>query len=223
MGTAAPTPMLTDTQILTLSQWLSPAYPVGSFAYSHGLEAAVASGWLRDGNCLGAWLEDVLSRGAGFSDALFLAAAYRAGNTEKLAEIDATIRAFAASKERLFEATQQGSAFCAVTAAVWGDALAGLSYPVAMGRAAYLQDLPLHLTIKMYLLAFISNLVAASQRLMAIGQTEGQKIVRKLAPACVQVAARAETGNLSLLSSTSFMIDIASMQHETQHSRIFRT
>ena len=112
---AAPTPMPTDDQILTLSQWLSPSYPVGSFAYSHGLEAAVENGWLSDLSSLKAWLEDVLMHGAGYSDALFLAAAYHAHGADKLAEIDATTRAFAASKERLFETTQQGEAFCTVT------------------------------------------------------------------------------------------------------------
>lgn len=223
MDMAAPTPMPTDTQILTLNQWLSPAYPVGSFAYSHGLEAAVDKGWLRDASSLMEWLEDVLNYGAGFCDALFIAAAYRAGCVDKLTEIDATARAFAPSKERLFESTQQGEAFCAVTAAISGAELHGLTYPVALGRAAALQDLPLHLTIKMFLLAFVSNLVAASQRLMPVGQTEGQQILRALTPTCEQVAEQAETGNLSMLSSTSFLIDIASMQHETQYSRIFRT
>lgn len=223
MAMGAPTAMPTDTQILTLSQWLSPAYPVGSFAYSHGLETMVAQGWVADADDFANWLEGILRYGAGSSDALLLAAAYLASNIERVEEINATALAFAPSKERLSETLQQGEAFCRVTRAVWATELTGLAYPVALGRAAALQDLPLPLTSKLYLLAFLSNLVGAGQRLLPLGQTQAQAMIRNFGPLCVEIAQETQTGDLSRLSSSVFLSDIASMQHDVQKTRIFRT
>ncbi|MDQ2090867.1 urease accessory protein UreF [Marimonas arenosa] len=215
--------MPTSIGFLTLSQWLSPAYPVGAFAYSHGLEAAVDRGWVRDGEALEHWLEDVLLHGTGRSDALLLAAAFHAATDQDLAEIDATARAFAASRERLLETEQMGAAFCAVTAAVWAADLQGLTYPVALGRAARSEEIPLKLTATIYLQAFLSNLIAAGQRLLPVGQTAAQAMLRRLTPLCADVADETNDGDLERLSGSAFLSDIASMKHETQYSRIFRT
>lgn len=206
--------------VLTLTQWLSPAYPVGAFAYSHGLEWAVESQQVTNRDSLKDWLETALGFGAGQADALFLAAAYRADNPH---ETDMTARAFSASAERLKETVLQGEAFARATTEIWQTALPSLTYPVAVGRAARLQRLPLDLTLSMYLQAFVSNLTAAGMRLIPLGQTEGQSLVRALTPLCIEVAQTAEAGSLDDLSSTAFIGDIASMKHETQYSRIFRT
>lgn len=207
-------------QILTLTQWLSPAYPVGSFAYSHGLEWAIDTGAVKDSDTLAAWVKSVLLYGAGKSDALFLAAAYRANDP---AAIDATARAFAASAERLKETVLQGAAFARATGDVWGTALPGLTYPVVVGHAARLNQLPLDLTAQMYLQAFVANLAAVGMRLIPLGQTEGQGMIRDLTPLCIEIADEAVGGTLDDLASTSFLADIASMKHETQYARIFRT
>jgi len=214
--------MTTDTQVLKLAQWLSPAYPVGGFSYSHGLEGAVEAGQVTGAAALQDWLSDILAHGAGRSDAIFLAAAYRA-DTGDLAEIDATARAFAPSRERLLEADAQGAAFAEITRAVWPADLPRLTYPVALGRAARLHDLPLLLTARMYLHAFASNLVAAGIRLIPIGQTDGQRVLTALLPFCAQVAEAALDDGLDALASTVFLADIASMKHETQYSRLFRS
>ncbi|AXX99646.1 urease accessory protein UreF [Profundibacter amoris] len=214
--------MHTDEQIITLGQWLSPAYPVGGFAYSHGLESLVETGAVTDTDSLLDWLGDVLRYGAGQSDARFLIAAWRA-DAQDVGAVDALCRAFAPSRERLQETGLQGAAFCEVTAAVWGFDLAGLTYPVALGRAAALEGLPPALTARLYLQAFVSNLVAAAQRLLPIGQTEGQRLIRALAPLISDITEQALAGSLDDLSGTAFLADIASMKHETQYSRIFRT
>ncbi|SEV93448.1 urease accessory protein [Aliiroseovarius sediminilitoris] len=215
-------PMRID-QLLTLTQWLSPAFPVGTFAYSHGLEAAVDQGWIRDAAGLEGWLKDVAEYGGGSSDALFLNAAYNAENHEALYHIDATARAFAPSKERLLETEAQGRAFCDVTAALWGDMPMLLTYPVALGFAAAREELPAAQTTQLYMQALLSNLIAAGQRLLPVGQTEGQAILKRLTPLCVRVAKAHAHGDLNHLSSTAFLTDVASMKHETQYSRIFRT
>ena len=223
MATDGPMATATNAQILVLSQWLSAAYPVGAFAYSHGLEAAADQGWVTNGTDLENWLQEVLTLGAGQSDALFLAAAWRAETAQTLAQLDASARAFAASKERLFETSQQGQSFGLVTETIWGGALTGLTYPVALGGAAAAQNLPLDLTQMMYLQAFLSNLIAAGQRLLPVGQTEGQQILQRLSTRLPSIAAETGSGDLTQLSATAFLADIAAMKHETQHSRIFRT
>ncbi|SPJ28092.1 Urease accessory protein UreF [Falsiruegeria mediterranea M17] len=215
-------PMATATEILTLTQWFSPAYPVGAFAYSHGLEWAIDVGDVTTAEQTSAWIKEVLRHGAGWNDALFLAAAYHA-DAEDLADIDATARAFAASSERLKETRLQGEAFCEVTTKVWATDLEHLTYPVAVGRAARLEGLPLELTTKFYLMAFVSNLAAVAMRLVPLGQTDGQRLIRDLTPLCTQITEEANCASLDDLASTSFLGDIAAMKHETQYSRIFRT
>ncbi len=223
MATDGPMATPTDAQILTLTQWLSPAYPVGAFAYSHGLEAAADQGWVTDAPSLEAWLKDVIWHGAGRSDALLLAAAWQAESAQDIAQIDATARAFAASKERLLETTQQGTSFALVTSDIWGGELSGLTYPVALGVAASCHGLPLALTQTMYLQAFLSNLVAAGQRLLPVGQTAGQAILRRLSQTLPDLVKETAHGDLDHLGATAFLSDIASMKHETQYSRIFRS
>jgi len=209
--------------MLTLAQWFSPAFPVGGFAYSHGLEWAIDAGDVTSGAELEAWIDAVLRHGAGQNDALFIAAAYHAGSAADIGRIDATARAFAASRERLKESTLQGAAFAHHVAGLWGGPDGPLSYPVAVGAAARRAALPLPLTTAMYLQAFVSNLTAVGQRLIPIGQTEGQRLIHHFAPLCREIAETCAHGDLEDLSSTAFLADIASMRHETQYSRIFRT
>ncbi len=205
---------------LILMQWLSPAFPVGAFAYSHGLEQAVADGTIADADTLQAWLTALITQGSGRSDAILLAAAYTAQDTH---HVDATARAFAASAERLQETVLQGTAFCDTARAVWGIDIADLTYPVAVARAAAAMQIPLAETLPLYLHAFASNLVSVTQRALPLGQTDGQRVLAALSPLISDVAKEAETTPLDALASTSFAADIAAMRHETLQPRIFRT
>ncbi len=223
MDTAVPIAMPTDAQILTLTQWFSPGYPIGAFSYSHGLEQMCCDGHVTHASDLQNFIEDVLRHGAGRADALFLAASFRADTLEDVAAIDARCRAFAPSRERLQETALQGAAFGQITAHVWGDTPQTLCYPVAVGQAARRLGLPPILTCAMYLHAFVSNLAAAGQRLAGIGQSQAQSVIQALAGLCSQIAEETIEGDLEQLSGTAFVVDIASMQHETQYSRIFRT
>ncbi len=223
MATAGPMATPTDIDILTLSQWLSPAYPVGGFAYSHGLEWAIECGSVTDASDTQEWIADVVQHGSGRNDCVFLASAYSAKTRADLAAADQTARAFCASSERLLETRLLGEAFCGVTADVWAMEIESLTYPVAVGYAAQRQGLPLSLTAQMFLQAFMSNLVACATRLVPLGQTEGQRMIRDLTPICQKVAKTALDAELDDLGSTTFLSDIASMKHETQYSRMFRT
>ncbi len=215
--------MATATETLTLAQWFSPAFPVGAFAYSHGLEWAIESGSVSDRSTARAWIAQVLENGAGWNDVLLLAAAYRAHDERSVHDIDAIARALAASKERLKEADLQGAAFCKAISGLSDFTLSGLSYPVAVGSAAQHADLPLELSAQMYLQSFLSNLASAAMRLVPLGQSDGQALIRDLTPLCISIATSAVQRDLNDLSSTTFLADIAAMQHETQYSRIFRT
>ena len=208
------------THALTLMQWLSPAFPVGAFAYSHGLEQVIADGTVRDADGLHDWLADIVGHGSGFADAVLLTAAH---GTDDPAHVDATARAFAASAERLKETDLQGAAFCDTARAVWGLDLVALTYPVAVGAAARAMAIPLDQTLPLYLQAFASNLVSVAQRALPLGQTDGQTIIARLASVIATAAATAATTPLDDLTATSFAADIASMRHETLQPRIFRT
>ena len=209
--------------LLRLTQWLSPAFPVGAFAWSHGLEAALAEGRVTR-ETVNDWLEGVLEHGAGRADAALLAAAYRAGTEAELEEVDALARALAPSAERLAETVEQGTAFAATVSALWPEhPLPAMAYPVALGRAARLHDLPLDLTATLYLQAFIGNLCAAATRAMPLGQTEGQAILARLTARCEAVAQAALADAPEEIASASFAADVDAMRHEALYSRIFRS
>ena len=212
--------MHTDSRLLTLTQWLSPAYPVGGFGWSHGLEAAIAEVWVSDVISLEAWLRDVLAEGSGRSDALFVVLAHGA---EDITVLDATARAYAASLERQQESARQGAAFAAVTREVWALDLPDVMLPVALGRAAGLVGMEPEPVAALYLHSFVSNLTSAAQRLMPLGQTAAQGIVHRLAPLCIKIAADVHGGSLDDLSSQTFLSDIAAMRHETQQPRLFQS
>ncbi len=213
---------MNTSAFLTLTQWLSPGFPVSAYAYSHGLENAIDSGALRDAEGLQMWLEDVLHHGSGRCDAILLAAAYRADLAE-LSGIDAVARAFAASAGRLTETVDQGAAFTRTVNDIWGGQVPTFCYPVAVGHAAAGQHVPLADVLALYLQSFIATLVSASVRLVPLGQTEGQAVLAALAPDIAEVATEAERASLDDLASSCFALDIASMRHETQYSKVFRT
>ncbi|MFT7106802.1 MAG: urease accessory protein [Yoonia sp.] len=214
---------MTTSAVLTLTQWLSPSYPLGSFAYSHGLEAALADGWVHDAASLQMWLEDVLMYGSGWADAVLFCAAFKATNDEILREVDVTGRAFAASSERLRESLNQGAAFARTVRATSQTPISDMLLPVAVGWAASQVEAPEQLGASLYLQAFVSNIVMACVRLLPLGQTQGQAIIQYLAPLCEKTALAASNAILDDLYSNTFLSDIAAMRHEVQQPRLFQS
>lgn len=218
------TDMIPTPHLVTLMQWLSPAYPVGGFSYSHGLEWAVGNGVVTDAAEFQEWLADVLEYGSGRNDAILLAAAYRAAGAGDLEHVDAMARALAPSAERLLETTAQGAAFVRTTADIWALDLPVLCYPVAVGRAAALIGVGLEQVLPLYLHGFASNLTGAAMRLVPLGQTEGQRVLAAMTPLCDLLAKEAlASPGLSELGGSAFLADIAAMKHETQYTRLFRS
>jgi urease accessory protein len=220
---------------LPLLIWLSPAFPVGAFAYSHGLEWAVEAGDIVDAPSLEGWLVDLLEFGAARSDAILFSAAFGAAavaDWPALMDINARAVALTASAERRLETTAQGAAFVAAARAAWDCEPFGrldqapdgrIAYPVAVAAAASGHGLPLDASLEAFVLAQAANLVSAALRLGAIGQTDGQKILAALVPRIRSLAHEAQTATLDDLGGCAFRSDIAAMRHETQYSRLFRS
>ena len=210
------------TDLLTLSQLLSPSFPIGAFAYSHGLEIVIAEGEITSRNNLESWLLDLLQYGSLRSDAVLLNLAINA-QEDDVEMIDAYARAFTASAERLKETDLQGAAFCETVNAVWGMELKRFCYPVAVGRTAAILKLDPELTTGMFLQSLILNLTAAAMRLIPLGQLDGQKIQLTFKPECASMAKQLRSVTFEDLHSCSWLSDIASMRHETKYSRVFHT
>lgn len=219
--------MATEPALQKLLQWFSPAYPVGGFSFSHGLEWAVDCGLVRDRDGLVDWMTDVLRHGAGWSDAVLLAHAHAAEDGEALAEIAALATALPATSELHLETTMQGDAFARVTEAVWPALPLALDVdppmPIAVAAAAARHGLPLAVVLPGYLHAFAANLVSAGVRLVPLGQSDGQRALAALTPVIEDVAARAPGVSLDDLGSASVTVDWCSMRHERQYTRLFRS
>jgi urease accessory protein len=218
-----------------LMAWLSPAYPIGAFSYSGGIEWAVEAGDIADAVSLRQWLAVVIADGGGFCDAVFLAHAHRAAAMRDDAALRAVAElaaAFVPSKERHLETTGQGRAFLDTTRAAWPapalDRLpaiwdGAIALPVAVGVAGAAHGVALDAVVHGYLQAFAANLVSAGVRLIPLGQTDGQRVLAALEPVVRATAERALAAGLDDVGSASFRADLASMRHETQHTRLFRS
>lgn len=216
--------------LLKLHAWLSPAFPTGAFAYSHGIEWAVECGDITSGDSLFAWVEDVLRFGSGRADAIVLRAARDEAvpNPPEESDCDRPVsslaRALAASRERLFETVAQGNAFVLASAA-WGGAGDGtdLPYPVAVGRLAAAHAIDPNEAVAGYLQAFAGNLISAAVRLVPLGQTAGLAVLAALAPVILAVERETRTAGIDDIGTACFRSDIAAMRHETQYTRLFRS
>jgi len=220
---------------LPLMIWLSPAFPVGAFAYSHGLEWAHEAGDLEDAAGLEEWLGALLAFGAARNDVILFVAAYRAagaGDGAGLADIAELAVALATSAERRLETTTQGDAFVAAIARSWPCAAidllnevwsAPVAYPVAVAVAAAGHEIPLGPALEAFGLGFVSALASAAVRLGIVGQTDGQRVIAALLPQVRRLAASAIDASLEDLGGCAFRSDLAALRHETQYTRLFRS
>jgi urease accessory protein len=231
---ATPSAEVGDWRELPLFLWLSPAFPVGSFAYSHGLEWAVEAGDVVDAGSLSNWLADLAAFGAPRMDAILFAAAHRAAEAadwRALNEINELAVALAGSAERRLETTAQGGAFRLAARAAWDcEALArvaepgeAIAYPIAVAAAAAGHGMARQRATQALVVALFANLVSAAVRLSVVGQTDGQRVLAGILPDLGAMAREAASASLDDLGACAFRSDIAAMRHETQYSRLFRS
>ena len=224
-----------SASLYRLMTWLSPAFPVGAFSYSSGIEWAVEAGDVTDAASLQAWLSAMLTDGAGFCDGVFVAHAYRAvtkADNAALREVAELASVFVASRERQLETTSQGRAFIEIARSAWAceglDHLISICdgaivYPVAVGLVSAAHGIPLAATMHAFFHAVTSNWISAGARLVPLGQTDSQRVLAALEPVVVATGTRALAASLDDLGSAIFRADLASMRHETQYTRLFRS
>jgi urease accessory protein len=226
---------LSAAALYRLMTWLSPAYPVGGFAYSGGIEWAVEARDITSLDSLLRWLGALLSDGAGLNDSIFFAHAYRAaesGDDRALTDVAELAAAFVPSRERHLETTTLGRAFIDVTSAAWPCAtidklerlrLGPIAYPIAAGVACAGHNIPLAPALYAFLAAVTANWVSAAVRLIPLGHTDSQRALHSLESLVSATAERALIASLDDLGSATFRADLASAQHETQYTRLFRS
>ena len=229
--------MLTGDGLYRLMTWLSPGFPVGAFSYSHGIETAIERGLVADRATLETWITGIIEFGAGASDALLFRAAHAALDDKALAAVIELGHAWRSTAELAHESTAQGDAFLAAAHAAWplpairqcrfvADAIARpVAYAVAVGAAT--RGLPLEIALGAFLQATSANLVSAGVRLIPLGQTQGQIAIAHLGPVVARAVSAALDGSLDdlprRLGGAAMLVDLTSMQHETQYTRLFRT
>jgi urease accessory protein len=226
---------LTSDALYRLMIWLSPAYPVGAFAYSSGIEWAVETGDIHNVAMLREWLDAMLTAGAGFNDGIFFAQMHRAmaaGDDAAAAEICELAAAFVPSRERFEETTKLGRAFVDVTQAAWpcgalrrlGEIWQGpIAYPIAVGTACAGHNVPLAPALQAFLTAIVANWISAGVRLIPLGHTDSQRLLQMLEPVVGETAQRALVSGLDGLGAATFRADLAGIKHETQYTRLFRS
>jgi urease accessory protein len=227
-----------DGSLVRLMTWLSPAFPIGAYSYSHGLEWAIEAGLVRDQAGLAEWIGAILAHGAGRMDAVFLAAALRAARDGDWAALDSIAEragAWRGTAELAHESAAQGAAFLHAVRAAWphpilntfacrlDESKCAPAYAVAVGVAAATIDVPAHLAIAAFLQTFACNLVSAGIRLVPLGQTNGLKALASLEPVIHAVTDEALTMPLDEIGSATLAVDWTSMRHETQYTRLFRS
>jgi urease accessory protein len=224
--------------LLRQQSWLSPAFPTGSYSYSHAIEWAVEVGDIHDRKSLVDWLEADLCHGSGRNEAIFFMEAWRCAtehDCEKLIKVAELAAAFRGTSEFALETSQQAASCLATLRRVWphllietlSELLSELRIvpvlSVVFGVCAATQDIPATLALPAFLQSYLANLVTAGVRLVPLGQTDGQLSIAELEPAVLAVAAQAGCGTIDDLGSAGFMVDLASASHETQYTRLFRS
>jgi urease accessory protein len=231
-------PPSAEAAIARLLTWLSPAFPVGGYSYSHGIEYAVEAGLIEDAAGLGAWIEGILRHGSGRCDMILLGEAWRAErdrDDRRLENVLAYGEAFRGTAELALESSAQGRAFLDGVRAAWPhprldtlrrlamDAERALAYPVVLGVACCVAGIEEPLARHAYGHAFATNLVSAGVRLIPLGQSDGLRVLAGLEETVRAVAEASADLGLADLGTTTWMVKWASARHETQYTRLFRS
>jgi len=207
-----------NSDIQILQNWFSAGFPIGSFAYSHGLETVIEDKVVTDPATLTAWIEFILKYGSCHNDGLFLKAAHKGEDLNQLC------LSLSAGKERELETLELGQAFTMAVTKTHGLSLPkGLAYPIAIGMASAQLRMNLRLTLQSYLQSFAANLVSVGVRSIPIGQIAGQQCLVQMFPAIKRLGSQLLETHLTELGSCTFIGDMMSIRHESAVPRLYRT
>ena len=202
--------------------WLSPSFPLGSFAYSHGLEFEICEGNISTSEDLFEWLQNILRFGSAWNDLVLFCNSYKA-KVSYLHKLSDMAKAFAQSRERYYETVEMGTAFSKIISSIEGVDLKGMPLPIIMGYVAKIENVQLEYILPLYAHSFISNLICVSMRLLPLGQTEAQKLLFTLFPVIDEVSKEALKSNIDDMRNKCVLSDLASMKHETLKVRLFKS
>lgn len=231
--------IMAETALYDLLSWMSPAWPIGAFAHSGGLEWAVEAGHVTDRASTRQWIADLIEHGPIRNDMILFVHAWRAvvaNDSEALRDVAELSLATQTGHERQVEATAQGAAFRKIACATLNaTALASieaiddedLPYPIAVACLTAAQEIPLRQALTAFAHGVVANLVSAAQRLVPLGQTDGQLVIRDLRAAIFDMISSLESlpegDPFDRLGSATLVAEIGCMAHETQYTRLFRT
>lgn len=201
-----------------LFSWFSPNFPIGSFNFSHGLEAAVEMKFINDSFTLENWISNLITDGSGKTDVILLSNAYRGKNINELA------LALCPSKERWIESIKLGKSFSKNIRDNWSYNIEDdLAFPVALGKAGSFFSIPLDQLLIIFLQSFASNLITFGMKHIPLGQSAGQKILINLIPVIQAQSMKYKNYDIKDIGSSAFISDLASMYHENLKNRIYQT
>jgi urease accessory protein len=220
--------------LLRLQSWLSPTFPNGAYSYSHGLEWAVEAGFVSDRESLVDWLGADLCHGTGRNEAIYFSEAYRCAIEDDptrlmfLAELAAASRG---TSEFVLESSQQAAACLSMLRHVWPDrVLETLSefqsqpvIAVILGLRSAREQIPQCLALPAFLQSYVANLVNAGVRLIPLGQTDGQLAIAELESAVLLASHQGCRATLDDLGSAGLTVELSSIAHESQYTRLFRS
>jgi urease accessory protein len=224
-----------DAALYRLMAWLSPSFPVGAFSYSSGIEWAVEAGDIRDAATLADWLSLMMSDGAGYCDAILFVQTHRTvrdGDAAALRAVAELAAAFSPTKERHLETTAQGRAFRDAIRGAWPCDAIGmldaawdgpLAYPVAVGATCAGHGIAVAVALPAFLHAVAANWISAGVRLVPLGQTDGQRVLGAMEDVIMKTTQRSLAASLDDIGGAALRADMASMRHETQYTRLFRS
>ena len=216
---------------LRLLQLASPALPVGAYSYSGGLESAIEAGVVPDGQAAAEWIGAVLEFNLARMEApvfLRLAAAWERGDIEAVRHWNAEFVASREAAELRAETLQMGHSLRILLRDLGVDGIAALAiddlaYPTAYAFAAARWRIDPDEALAAYLFAWVENQILAAVKCIPLGQTEGQRMLLALADRIPAAVAQARAAEDEALGGFTPGLAHASMRHETQYSRLFRS
>lgn len=223
---------MASPQLLRLLQLVSPSLPTGAFSYSQGLEWAVAEGWVGDRESLSAWLRELLTRSLGQIDVPLLVRLHTACRREDLAGFAAAIDLLLAcreSRELREEEQQRGRAMAAWLVGLGlvkdGDwrRQAARSQLAGFALAATAWQIPAPPAATGYLFSWLENQIIAGVKLIPLGQSAGQALLLELSDSIDGVVAKGLELGDELIGGSTPALALASMAHEEQYTRLYRS
>jgi urease accessory protein len=226
-------PMLTDIQLLWLLQLSSSSLPVGAYSYSEGLETLVDYGKITCSGSLQQWLESELRYGAIRMEAAVMVRVYKAaeiGDLETLKYWNQWLSAGRETEELRNSSQQMGRTLMRLLVelepqmkGIFEQIGDGINYAIAFTVAAAFFGISLSATLLGYLHSWLVNLITAGIKLIPLGQTAGQLLIKDLQVLLSQSVKEVMEISDDDLGCCSWGLALASMQHETLYTRLFRS